>query len=294
MCEIDKYGFATVDYWNENIATFKNIFNSVKTFINFSETPAELFDLFQMYNADRLVFKQFPTTPQETTKAITQLTNYCTIFARTYQTKYNKLLATEKLEYDPIENYSMVESGTDTNTTDNTTNIGAQTNTSSIDNSTNYGEVSNNGTNSTTYGRTEENGQSANTKSGGQTDSRYTVPYDTSDEQLAEKTKTDFSNIKDSATNKVTAEEHTDSGTSNITIGTHTDTSKSTNSDTLGARIDTSNSSTTTAHEFKRSGNIGITTSQMMLQSERDIAMFNFMAIVAHDIIKLITICIYD
>ena len=207
---------------------------------------------------------------------------------------YTKLWETTQVEYDPIENYSMTESGTDTNTTDNTNNIGAQTNTSSINNSTSYGEVSNNGTNSTTYGRTEENGQSANTKSGGQTDSRYTVPYDTNDEQLAEKTKTDFSNIKDSATNKVTAEEHTDSGASAITIGAHTDTSKSTNSDTLGARIDTSNSATTTTHEFKRSGNIGVTTSQMMLQSERDIAMFNFMAIVAHDIIKLITICIYD
>ena len=92
----------------------------------------------------------------------------------------------------------------------------------------------------------------------------------------------------------MTAEEHTDSGTSAIKIGAHTDTSKSTNSNTLGARIDTSNSSTTTTHEFKRSGNIGTLTTQQMLQSQRDIAMFNFMAIVAHDIIKLITICIYD
>ena len=64
---------------------------------------------------------------------------------------YTKLWETTQVEYDPIENYSMVESGTDTNTTDNTTNIGAQTNTSSINNSTNYGEVSNNGANSTTY-----------------------------------------------------------------------------------------------------------------------------------------------
>ena len=92
----------------------------------------------------------------------------------------------------------------------------------------------------------------------------------------------------------MTAEEHTDSNNSSITAGEHTDTTNTTNSDTLGARIDASNSASTTTHEFKRSGNIGITTSQMMLQSERDIAMFNFMAIVAHDIIKLITICIYD
>ena len=40
-------------------------------------------------------------------------------------------------------------------------------------------------------------------------------------------------------------------------------------------------------------GNIGVTTSQQMLESERDIALFNFIGIVAHDIIKSICICIY-
>ena len=40
-------------------------------------------------------------------------------------------------------------------------------------------------------------------------------------------------------------------------------------------------------------GNIGVTTSQQMLQSEREVAYFNFVSIVAHDIIKLIAICIY-
>ena len=55
----------------------------------------------------------------------------------------------------------------------------------------------------------------------------------------------------------------------------------------------TDDSTSTTKHEFKRTGNIGVTTSQQMLESERDIAMFNFIGIVAHDIIKSICICIY-
>ena len=55
----------------------------------------------------------------------------------------------------------------------------------------------------------------------------------------------------------------------------------------------TDDSTSTTSPELRWSGNIGVTTSQQMLESERDIAMFNFIGIVAHDIIKSICICIY-
>ena len=181
---------------------------------------------------------------------------------------YSKLWETTQIEYDPIENYSMVESGKDTasGTTSNT--IGSQTSETS-------------GNNATTYGQAVQTGKNTNTKTGSQTDGRYVVPYDTSDEQLAEKSKTDYSNIKDSAESSVTTAEHTD----NSTTSTNT---------TIGGRTDNGTNSSSTTHEFKRSGNIGVTTSQQMLQSQRDIAMFNFMSIVAHDIIKLVTICIYD
>ena len=181
---------------------------------------------------------------------------------------YVKLWETTQIEYDPIENYSMVESGKDTTSGTTSNTIGSQTSEAS-------------GNNSTTYGQSVQTGKNTNTKTGSQTDGRYVVPYDTSSEQLAEKTKTDYTNIKDSAE-------------SNITNAEHTDNSTTTTNSTLGARTDNGTNSSSTTHEFKRSGNIGVTTSQQMLQSQRDIAMFNFMAIVAHDIIKLITICIYD
>ena len=181
---------------------------------------------------------------------------------------YTKLWETTQIVYDPIENYSMTESGKDTTSGTTSNTIGSQTTESS-------------GDNVTTYGQTVQTGKDTNTKTGSQTDGRYIVPYDTSNEQLTEKTKTDYSNIKDSADSRVTTEEHVD--ISNTTANT-----------TLGARTDNGTNTSNTTHEFKRSGNIGVTTSQQMLQSQRDIAMFNFMAIVAHDIIKLITICIYD
>lgn len=231
MDEIDKYGFATVDYWTKNITSFRSIFNSVKMFINFSETPSEIFDVFQMYNADRLVFKQFPITQQETTNAIKQLSSYCTIFARTYQTKYNKLLATEKLEYDPIENYSMTESGTDVRTPDLVSNTTA-----------------------------------SGTSSGNATDTSTTTSGVTTYDATA-----DFINQ-----NKGTAD------TTNTTSTENSSTGKTT---TTGTEK--------TTHEFKRSGNIGVTTSQQMIQSEREVADFSAIAQFVTDIANIICLSIY-
>ena len=207
---------------------------------------------------------------------------------------YTRLWETTQLEYNPIENYNMVENGTDTENSESTANIGAQTNTHSGDSTTNYGESTTTGNNSTTYGKKIESGENTNTKSGNQTDSRYTVPYDTSEEQLVEKVKTDYSNIKDNATNKLTSEEHTDTVESTVTANAKTDTNTNNNTDTLGARSDSISNSNTTTHELKSTGNIGVTTSQRMIQAQRDVALFNFYSIVAHDIVKLITICIYD
>lgn len=231
MGEIDKYGFATVDYWNENIATFKNIFNNVKTFINFSETTAEIFDLFQMYNAERLVFKQYPKTQQDTAKAITQLTNYCTIFARTYQNKYNKLLATETLKYNPVENYSMTETGTDVRTPDLVSNITASA-----------------------------------TSSGNATGTSATTSAVTTYDNTA-----DFINQN--------------RGTDNNTTTTSAENSSTGKTTTTGTEK--------TTHEFKRSGNIGVTTSQQMIQSEREVADFSALAQFVTDIANIICLSIY-
>ena len=131
--------------------------------------------------------------------------------------KYSRLYKTTLLEYNPIENYSMTESGTDTRTpnitTTDTTNIGAQAN-------------------STTS-----------------TDS--VSPYDSQ---------------------------------------SFTDSNKTVVSENNGAREDsntkTESGTETTKHDFKRSGNIGVTTSQQMLESERKVVNFTFLKIVFHNIIN--------
>lgn len=231
MGEIDKYGFATVDYWTNNIPQFKTIFGKVKPYVNFIETTSEMFDLFQMYNAERLVFKKYPTTPQETTNAIAQLTNYCTIFARTYQNKYNKLLATETLKYDPIENYSMTESGTDVRTPNLISNTIA-----------------------------------SGTSSGNTTDTSTTTSAVTTYDNTA-----DFINQ-----NKGTADNTNTTSTENSSTGKTT---------TTGTEK--------TTHEFKRSGNIGVTTSQQMIQSEREVADFSAVVQFVTDIANIICLSIY-
>lgn len=48
-----------------------------------------------------------------------------------------------------------------------------------------------------------------------------------------------------------------------------------------------------TARTLTRSGNVGVTTSQQMLESERQIAMFSLYKVVAQDLIKRLCICIY-
>lgn len=53
------------------------------------------------------------------------------------------------------------------------------------------------------------------------------------------------------------------------------------------------NTADTLIHSLQRSGNIGITTSQQMLQSERDIAKFDFIGYVAEKIITEYTTSLY-
>lgn len=117
-----------------------------------------------------------------------------TDFINSHVYELDKLFATTQVQYDPIENYSMTESGTD------------ETHSSSSGNTTDY---------STSYNSTVEN-KTGKSEAGG-------------------------------------------------------------------------SSSTFLTHSFSRSGNIGVTTSQQMLQSERDLAHFDFIGYVAEMIVTNFT-----
>ena len=215
--------------------------------------------------------------------------------------KYETLYNTTLLKYEPLQNYDRTEevtdstertgtndttfgSRTDTSTANNTTNIGAQDNTNKDDETTKIGVI-NTETNSTT------------SKKGSESNEKEVAPYDSENYYNQEKDTLSFTNRSDTNNSTTTTNARTDTRTNTTTekIGDRKDTTESSTSNTFGGHTDATsrNENETYTHKSHMYGNIGVTTSQQMLESEREVAYFNFVSIVAHDIIKLIAICIY-
>lgn len=138
------------------------------------------------------------------------------------ETMWKNLWLTITAEYNPIENYSMTEKGTDT--TDNTLNKGIQT-------------------------------DSEQHQSYTDTTQDQVAPYDTSV----------YNNQMQTTFNGGSRE-------SSYINGSRQDTAKN-----------------VVTHELTRSGNIGVTTSQQMIQSEIDLRKYNFWLDVADVIARLIS-----
>ena len=206
----------------------------------------------------------------------TEIKSICENVYSTNAYKYDHLYGTTVAEYDPIENYHMVESGTDTEEYgENGSHV--------------QGQQVNSSSNTNTMG-SQTNGRSETTNTGSQTSSDDTTtvksvqPFNSQSLVQAE---------KDEVENDTTTGARQDSLTGSDTIGGRTDSGSATI--TSGQRNDTDALTGTkeTTHEFSRSGNVGVTTSQQMLESERQLAMFNFYAVVATDLIRKIAIVLY-
>lgn len=232
----------------------------------------------------------------------------------TYERLYNSTL----LKYEPIENYDRLETITDTTTKDTTgsTDYGLQNTTSSItsDNVDGAQKNDNTTTEKMEYGETTtvikdkltKSGKERSTDSGKKVSERNVAPYDSETYYNQEKTTDsfdDYSHVNelldriDETNSTVNVPAKTDNKTTTVVenIGEKTNTQTSTSQQQQQAHTDTvtGKEEVTYKHENHTHGNIGVTTSQQMLESEREVALFNFVGIVAHDIIKLIAICIY-
>lgn len=215
--------------------------------------------------------------------------------------QYEKLYNTTLLKYEPLQNYDRTEevtdntertgtgdttfgSRTDTSTANNITNIGAQDNTNTDNETTKIGAIN-----------TETN--SSTSKNGSESNEKEVAPYDSETYYNQEKDTLSFSNRTDTNESTTTTNARTDTRTNTNTekVGARKDTIESSTSNTFGGHTDATsrNENEKYTHKSHMYGNIGVTTSQQMLQSEREVAYFNFVSIVAHDIIKLIAICIY-
>lgn len=229
------------------------------------------------------------------------LQNVVVNWYNSHKYQYETLYKTTLLKYEPLQNYNRTEeiedttnktgyddttfgSRTDTSTTNNTTNTGAQDNTNTDNETTKIGTIN-----------TETN--SSTSKKGSESNEKEVAPYDAETYYNQEKDTLSFTNRTDTNNSTTTTNSRTDTRTNNSTekIGARIDTTESSTSNTFGGHTDATsrNENETYTHTSHMYGNIGVTTSQQMLESEREVAYFNFVSIVAHDIIKLIAICIY-
>lgn len=232
----------------------------------------------------------------------------------TYERLYNSTL----LKYEPIENYDRIETITDSTTKDTTgsTDYGLQNTTTSMTSDSVDGAQKNDNTTAekTEYGETTtiikdkltKSGKERSTDSGKKISENEVAPYDSETYYNQNKTTDSFDNYShvnelldriDQTDSTVNTPTKTDNKTTTVVenIGEKTNTQTSTSQQQQQAHTDTvtGKEETTYKHENRTHGNIGVTTSQQMLESEREVALFNFVGIVAHDIVKLIAICIY-
>lgn len=152
-----------------------------------------------------------------------------------YSDKWTRTLSALSAEYDPLENYSMTESGTDTDTgTDNHSFVhGAQRQTNTLGAGHSDTTTKNKSVGSTELG-------------------------------VREKVETDVNQKVDTLDNLAYTD--SDNNTKNLSKG----------------------------HSLTRSGNIGTTTSQMMLQSEIDIRQYIFFEEIFKDIDKYLCLFVYE
>lgn len=232
----------------------------------------------------------------------------------TYEHLYNSTL----LKYEPIENYDRLETITDSTVKDTTasTDYGVQGTTSSTTSSSADGAQKNDNTTAEKmeYGETTtvikdkltKSGKERSTDSGKKVSERNVAPYDSETYYNQEKTTDSFDSYShtnelldriDETNSTVNVPAKTDNKTTTVVenIGEKTNTQTATSQQQQQAHTDTvtGKEEVTYKHENRTHGNIGVTTSQQMLEYEREVALFNFVGIVAHDIIKLIAICIY-
>lgn len=220
----------TLNEWIEKFPTISTIFDKVsqdlKLFTIF--TSAEMFYYFADKFGERDFYKYYDSeNATDNTNMVKKASDYIALYGKSHKYEYDKLVDTLSLEYNPIENYSMTEKGTDTRTPNITqTNKGVNTNTIGVDTSITTGKTT----------------------------------FDKSD-----------SFINDTKTTNT---------------GTNTDTQD------INTTVTTAGNEKT-VHEFTRSGNIGVTTSQQMIESERQLAMFSVVDLFVKAIADIILIGVY-
>ena len=208
-------------------------------------------------------------------ESITLLTVACVIaLYKSKEWQYNKLFDSLSLIYEPLNNYDRTETETviTDSTLDTTVTQGAQTNTTS--GNVKIGARSDKNTTTNNVGaRNDSNTNVLSVSPSDEKDTFYGKEKNENNIQVGQQsTNTD-------STNSIGEQNTTNSATDNI--GERNDSKK----DVGNVVAD---------RTLRTKGNIGVTTSQQMLQSEREVAYFELIKIIAHDTVNAICSGLWD
>ena len=278
-----------------------------------------IYENFGIYQISPLIVMRENSTEKTFDDIISEIS---TLVYKANEYRYNTLYSTIIQEYDPIENYKMIEEITvnyqgDEKTVNqfigkekNTINYKGEESTVDSKSGTDTNVLTKNGTESNSLSKSgTENVNESDTR-GDVTTTTKKAPFDSENfynesQDLTSQSKADVKNTTTTFTDRVDNNTTTFANRSDneqITYNSSNNINKSFNGRSdenikeFDGRADESLKSfmdrkDVTTHT--RSGNIGVTTSQQMLESQRLLANFKFVEIVARDIVKKIAILLY-
>ena len=278
-----------------------------------------IYENFGIYQISPLIVMRENSTEKSFDDIISEIS---TLVYKANEYRYNTLYSTIIQEYDPIENYKMIEEITvnyqgDEKTVNqfigkekSTINYKGEESTVDSKSGTDTNVLTKSGTESNSLSKSgSENVNESDTR-GDVTTTTKKAPFDSENfynesQDLTSQSKADVKNTTTTFTDRVdnnttTYANRTDN--EQITYNSSNNINKSFNGrsdenikefdgradEILKSFMDRKDVTTHT-----RSGNIGVTTSQQMLESQRLLANFKFVDIVARDIVKKIAILLY-
>lgn len=211
-----------------------------------------------------------------------------------YKKKYQKLWESEQFVYNPIDNYNMTETSTDTRTPylkDKTTYNTTDKRTADLTNKTTYNSTEERTPDITKDTDTEYKARITYTVTDNNTDTESVSAFDSNNFSNNKKNVANGSNVttptlgaNDKGDTTTVSESETGTDTKTHTGNDKTETTGTDKNEKTGTELTERTGNETTTHTLSRSGNIGVTTTQKMIQSERDIADFSTVTIFMKDI----------
>lgn len=278
-----------------------------------------IYENFGIYQISPLIVMRENSTEKSFDDIISEIS---TLVYKANEYRYNTLYSTIIQEYDPIENYKMIEEITvnyqgDEKTVNqfigkekSTINYKGEESTVDSKSGTDTNVLTKNGTESNSLSKSgTENVNESDTR-GDVTTTTKKAPFDSENfynesQDLTSQSKADVKNTTTTFTDRVDNNTTTFANrvdNEQITYNSSNYINKSFNGRSdenikeFDGRADESLKSFMDRKDITthtRSGNIGVTTSQQMLESQRLLANFKFVDIVARDIVKKIAILLY-